>query len=69
MGIVCADFNSKTITVKNCTIGGKIGPYTVSAENPLVTLTADNFSQYYTLEPAARSANVTFTGNKFGVKP
>jgi hypothetical protein len=26
IGIICANFNSKTITVKNCVLGGKIGP-------------------------------------------
>ena len=69
MGIVCANFASKKITVSNCIIGGKIGPYTPTAEAPVVTITAENFANYYTLSAAGRYANVKFEGNSFGTRP
>ena len=65
IGIICANFNSKTITVKNCVLGGKIGPYTPTAESPVVELTESNFSQYYSLA-TAKSQKVTFENNSFG---
>ena len=69
MGIVCASFNTKKITVKNCIIGGKIGPFTPTDTDPVVTITADNFEQYYSLSNATRIANVVFEGNSFGTRP
>lgn len=69
MGIVCASFNAKKITVKNCIIGGKIGPYTPTDAEPVVTITADNFTEYYSLTAANRIANVVFEGNSFGTRP
>lgn len=65
IGIICANFNSKTITVKNCVLGGKIGPYTPTAESPVVELTESNFSQYYSMA-TAKSQKVTFENNSFG---
>ena len=69
MGIICGNFNSKTILVKNCILGGKIGPFTPTDTDPVVTLTADNFAQYYSLTVASRIAKVTFEGNTFGTRP
>lgn len=66
IGIICANFNAKVITVKNCILGGKIGPYTPTGEAPVVELTASNFSQYYSLANANRSEKVTFENNSFG---
>ena len=68
MGIICASFNGKKVTVKNCILGGKIGPYTTDS-TPLVTLDATNFADYYSLTAANRIANVVFENNSFGVKP
>ncbi len=67
MGIICASFNKKKVTVKNCILGGKIGPLTPTAEAPLITLDATNFTHYYSL--AKRNENVTFENNRFGTRP
>ena len=67
MGIICASFNKKKVTVKNCILGGKIGPLTPTAEAPLITLDATNFTDYYSL--AKRNENVTFENNRFGTRP
>ena len=69
MGIICGNFNTKKITVKNCILGGQIGPYVPTTEAPLVTLTAENFAQYYCLCKATRIANVHFESNSFGTRP
>ena len=66
MGIICANFNSKVITVKNCILGGKIGPYTPTNEAPVITITSENFSQYYSLTAATRIAKVVFENNTYG---
>ena len=68
MGIICASFNAKKVTVKNCILGGKIGPYTTDS-TPLVTLDATNFADYYSLTAANRIASVLFENNSFGTKP
>ena len=69
MGIICADFNTKKVTVKNCILGGAIGPFTPTGEDPVVTLDATNFEQYYSMEADARKANVTYENNTFGTRP
>lgn len=69
MGIVAASFNGNTVTVSNCILGGKIGPYVPTETDPLITITAENFEQYYTLTGANRYAKVTFTNNSFGTRP
>ena len=70
MGIICADFASKKVTVQNCILGGAIGPYTPTAEAPVVTLTSENFSNYYTLEAESRYKNIVkFIDNSFGTRP
>ena len=69
MGIICASFNAKKITVKNCILGGAIGPYTPTEEDPIVTLDATNFQDYYSLTAANRIANVVFENNSFGTRP
>lgn len=69
IGIVCANFNTKVISVKNCILGGKIGPYTPTEDAPLITIDATNFQDYYSLTAANRIANVVFQDNAFGTKP
>lgn len=69
MGIICASFNAKKITVKNCIVGGKIGPYVPTETDPLVTITAENFADYISMTAANRIANVTFENNSFGTRP
>ena len=69
MGIICADFNTKKVTVKNCILGGAIGPYTPTDEAPVITLDATNFEQYYSMEADTRKANVVFQDNSFGTRP
>ena len=69
MGIICASFNAKKVTVKNCILGGKIGPYTPTEEDPVITLDATNFQDYYSLTAANRIANVVFENNSFGTRP
>ena len=66
MGIICANFNSKVITVKNCILGGKIGPYTPTSESPVITITSENYTQYYTLTAASRSQKVVYDNNTYG---
>ncbi len=66
MGIICANFNAKVVTVKNCILGGKIGPYTPTNEAPVVTITSENFSQYYSLTAESRIVNVAFENNTYG---
>ena len=69
MGIICASFNAKKVTVKNCILGGAIGPYTPTEEDPIVTLDATNFQDYYSLTADNRIANVVFENNSFGTRP
>ena len=69
LGIICADFNTKKVTVKNCILGGRIGPYTPTEDDPIITLNSDNFEQYYSMEAASRKANVVFQNNTFGTRP
>lgn len=69
LGIVCANFNAKVISVKNCVLGGKIGPFVPTGEAPLVTITAENFADYYSLTAATRIAKVVFENNRFGTRP
>ena len=69
MGIVCGNFNAKVISVKNCVVGGKIGPFVPTGEAPLVTITAENFATYYSLTAASRIEKVVFENNSFGTRP
>ena len=69
LGVICADFNTKKVIVKNCILGGSIGPLTPTEEAPVVTLDADNFELYYSMEADARKANVLFQNNIFGTRP
>ena len=66
MGIICGNFNSKVVTVKNCILGGKIGPYTPTSEAPVIDITSENFSLYYSLTAASRIAKVVFENNTYG---
>ena len=68
MGIICADFNTKKVTVKNCVLGGKIGPFTPTDTDPVVDITADNFEKYYSMEAESRVKNVHFENNSAATK-
>lgn len=65
MGAILGNANSKAVTIKNCKVGGKVGPLTVDADHPVVTLTPDNFAQYITLA-TSKAGNCTFEGNVCG---
>ena len=65
MGAILGNANSKAVTVKNCKVGGKVGPLTEDADFKVVTLTPDNFAQYITLA-TAKAGNCTFDGNVCG---
>ena len=65
MGAILGNANSKAATVKNCKVGGKVGPLTVDADHVVVTLTPDNFEQYITLA-TSKAGNCKFEGNVCG---
>ncbi len=65
MGAILGNANSKAVTIKNCKVGGKVGPLTVDADHVVVTLTPDNFAQYITLA-TSKAGNCTFEGNVCG---
>ena len=65
MGAILGNANGKAVTVKNCKVGGKVGPLTVDADHAVVTLTADNFAQYITLA-TSKAGNCKFEGNVCG---
>ena len=65
MGAILGNANSKAVTVKNCKVGGKVGPLTEDADFKVVTLTPDNFAQYITLA-TGKAGNCTFEGNVCG---
>jgi hypothetical protein len=65
MGAILGNANSKAVTVKNCKVGGKVGPLTEDADYKVVTLTPDNFAQYITLA-TSKAGNCTFEGNVCG---
>ena len=45
IAIVCANTNKKTVAIRNCKVGGKIGPYSGGAEGA-TELTEANYAQY-----------------------
>lgn len=61
IAIIVANTNNKTCTVRNNKVGGKIGPY--SDESKVVTITAENFSDYVFF--AAKTKPSIATGNVF----
>ena len=65
MGAIIGNPNSKAVTVKNCKVGGKVGPLTADADHAVVTLTPDNFAQYITLA-TGKAGNCKFEGNVCG---
>ena len=65
MGAILGNANSKAVTVKNCKVGGKVGPLTVDADHQVVTLTPDNFEKYITLA-TSKAGNCKFEGNVCG---
>jgi hypothetical protein len=67
MGIIIGNVNSKAITISNCKVGGAIGPYTPTAEKPVITVTAENFDAMICLE-TTKVAKLVKEGNVFGSK-
>lgn len=65
MGAILGNANSKAVTIKNCKVGGKVGPLTPDADFQVVTLTPDNFEKYITLA-TAKAGNCKFEGNVCG---
>ena len=49
MGIILGNANGKAVIIKNCKVGGKIGPLTEDDTYKIVTLTAENYATYITL--------------------
>ncbi len=45
IAIVCANTNKKAVAIRNCKVGGKIGPYTGGAEGA-EALTEENFARH-----------------------
>ncbi len=64
MGAILGNANSKVVTIKNCKVGGKIGPLTEDGNFKVVTLTADNFATYITL-CNSKGTKCVFEGNVF----
>jgi len=65
MGSILGNANSKKVTIKNCKVGGKIGPLVEADPHFVVTLTADNFSNYITMA-ASKAGSCVYEGNVFG---
>lgn len=64
IGIVCANTNKKSVTIRNCKIGGKIGAYTAGTAGA-TAITADNFASYIYFSLAGTAPtleNNTFSG-------
>jgi hypothetical protein len=66
MGVAFSRPNKTASIVKNCKIGGKIGPY--SAPDKVVTFDAGNFNLYMLGDTFAARKNVVFEGNVFASK-
>lgn len=67
MGIIIGNCNTKAVTVKGCKVGGKIGPLTEDDTYKVVTITADNFATYLSLN-SAKNAAAKFEDNVFATK-
>lgn len=65
MGAILGNANSKAVTVKNCKVGGKVGPLTEDNDFKVVTLTPDNFDKYITLA-TSKAGSCKFEGNVCG---
>ena len=66
MGVAFARPNKTASVVKNCKIGGKIGPYSVP--DKVVTLDATNFNLYMLGDTVAARQNIVLEGNVFASK-
>jgi len=66
MGSILGNANKKAATIKNCKVGGKVGPLTEDDTHKVVTLTADNFASYITLANGDYSKSCIFENNVFG---
>lgn len=65
MGAILGNANNKAVTIKDCKVGGKIGPLTPDADFQVVTLTPDNFDKYITLA-TSKAGDCKFEGNVCG---
>ncbi len=65
MGAILGNANNKAVTIKNCKVGGKVGPLTPDADYQVVTLTPDNFEKYITLA-TSKAGSCKFEGNVCG---
>lgn len=66
MGVIGVHVNSNAATVKNCGVGGKIGPYTEDETYQMVTITADNFATYLLgVTGDAKNNKVVTSGNYY----
>ena len=61
ISIIVGNTNNKTCTIRDNKVGGKVGPY--SDASKVVTITADNFSQWVWYTP--KTAPSITTGNVF----
>lgn len=64
MGIILGNANGKAATIKNCKVGGKIGPQTEDATFKIVDITAENFAANITLA-TSKAGSCTMTDNVF----
>ncbi len=62
---IVANSNSKTVTIKNCRVGGKIGPYKEDATYKVMDITADNFADYIWFDNNLTEKNPTLENNVF----
>ncbi len=65
IGAILGNANSKAVTIKNCKVGGKVGPMTVDTDYQIVTLTPENFQDYITLA-TSKAGNCKFENNVCG---
>ena len=67
MGVIIGNVNNKVLTITGCKVGGAIGPFTPTAEKPVITVTADNFDSLICLE-TTKVAKLVKEGNVFGAR-
>ncbi len=62
---IVANSNNKTITIRNCRVGGKIGPYKAGAASDVFDITADNFADYIWFDNNKDANNPNLENNVF----
>ncbi len=65
---IVANSNNKTITIRNCRVGGKIGPYKEDATFKTIEVTADNFADYIWFDNKSEANNPNLENNVFASK-